>query len=147
MTKTFVAAIVGGDSVEATVTFEKESVRKIQWKVVGRLALYAAVDQLKPQMLVQKTKLPIPQGKEPEQLLLRELLLKIRGEWGDELSDPELCHCRKIPQINVERAIILGAHTIEKVRARSSANTSCGTCLPEVDALFKKYGIVGTPSS
>lgn len=141
MSETFVAAIVGGDTVEATVTFEKDTVRKIQWKIVGRLALYTAVNQLKSQMLVPKNQLPVPRGKEPEQLLLRELLLKIRGEWGDEPSDPELCHCRKIPQVNVERAIILGAHTIEKVRARSSANTSCGTCLPEVDALFKKYGI------
>ncbi len=147
MTETFVATIVGGDAVEATVTFEKDIVRKIQWKIVGRLALYSAIDQLKSQMLVHKSKLPVPQGKEPEQLLLRELLLKIRDEWGDAPSDPELCHCRKIPQINVERAIILGAHTIEKVRARSSANTSCGTCLPEVDALFKKYGIGCTPSS
>ncbi len=141
MTKTFVAAIAGGDSVEAIVTFDKDTIRKVQWNIVGRLALYAAINQLQAKMLVHKSKLPVPQGKEPEQLLLRELLLKIREEWGDEPSDPELCHCRKIPQINVERAIILGAHTIEKVRARSSANTSCGTCLPEVDALFKKYGL------
>ncbi len=141
MTQHFSAIIVGGDSVEATITIENEILHKIQWKIVGRLALYKAVDQLKVQMLVTRKKLPIPQGKTPEMLLLRELLLKIRGEWGGEPSDPELCHCRKIPQTHVERAIILGAHTIEKVRARSSANTSCGTCLPEVEELFKKYGI------
>jgi NAD(P)H-nitrite reductase large subunit len=66
-------------------------------------------------------------------------VLKIKGEWGEAPSDPELCHCRKISQAQVERAIILGAHTIEKVRQRSSANTGCGTCLPDVEALFKKY--------
>ena len=141
MTQHFSASLVGGDSVEATITIQNETLHKIQWKIVGRLALYAAVEKLNAQMLVHRTKLPIPQEKTPEMLLLRELILKIRGEWGDAPSDPELCHCRKIPQTHVERAIILGAHTIEKVRARSSANTSCGTCLPEVDALFKKYGI------
>jgi bacterioferritin-associated ferredoxin len=139
MSQKFSAAIVGGDSVEATITFENETVRKIQWTVVGRQELSAAIRDLTPKMLVHRKNLPLPQGKTPEQLLLRELILKVRGEWGDTPSDPELCHCRKIPQAHVERAIILGAHTIEKVRTRSLANTSCGTCLPEVEELFKKY--------
>ncbi len=137
----FFAVITGGDSVEASVIFDGDTLCDVKWKIVGRLALYTEVNELKSKMLVSKKSLPIPQGKTPEQLLLRELILKIRGEWGDAPSDPELCHCRKISQVHVERAIILGAHTIEKVRVRSAANTSCGTCLPEVEALFKKYGI------
>lgn len=141
MKQKFSAFIVGGDSVEVTVTFEKEVLHHMEWSIVGRAELYLAVEKIIPHMRVAKNQLPIPSGKTPEQLLLRELLLKIRGEWGDAPSDPELCHCRKIPQTHVERAIILGAHTIEKVRARSSANTSCGTCLPEVEELFKKYGV------
>ncbi len=141
MTQKFSAFIVGGDSIEVTVTFEKEILHHMEWHIVGRAELYLAVEKIIPHMRVAKNQIPILTGKTPEQLLLRELLLKIRGEWGDAPSDPELCHCRKIPQTHVERAIILGAHTIEKVRARSSANTSCGTCLPEVEELFKKYGV------
>ena len=141
MKQKYSALIVGGDSVEVTITFEKEKLHHMEWQIVGRPELYLAVEKIIPQMRVAKDQLPVPTGTTPEQLLLRELLLKIRGEWGDAPSDPELCHCRKIPQTHVERAIILGAHTIEKVRARSAANTSCGTCLPEVEELFKKYGV------
>lgn len=139
MKQTFEASIVGGDFVEVTVDVDNHQVTQTKWNVVGRDELYSAVRALQPQVRGDLKKLPVPQGKTPEQLLLRQLMLKIRGEWGDEPSDPELCHCRKIPQSHVERAIILGAHTIEKVRQRSSANTGCGTCMPEVEALLKKY--------
>ncbi len=139
MKQSFQAEILGGDSVSITIEIENQQITKTQWKVVGREELYQAVQALQIQIKGDLKKLPVPNGKTPEQLLLRQLILKIRGEWGDEPSDPELCHCRKIPQTHVERAIILGAHTIEKVRQRSSANTGCGTCMPEVEALLQKY--------
>lgn len=139
MKQKFQAAIIGGDYVEVDADIENQQITKTQWKIVGREELYHAVQVLQPQIKGDLKKLPVPNGKTPEQLLLRQLILKMRGEWGDEPSDPELCHCRKIPQSHVERAIILGAHTIEKVRQRSSANTGCGTCMPEVEALLQKY--------
>lgn len=139
MNKTFHAAIVGGDSVEVTIQFDKNSVVETKWNVIGRVELLSAIEKLKSQLKGDLQQVPVPVGRAPEQLLLKELILKIKGKWGEEPSDPELCHCRKIPQSHVERAIILGAHTIEKVRQRSSANTGCGTCLPDVEALFKKY--------
>lgn len=139
MSSVFRAAIVGGDSIEVNVELENNQIQKAQWSVIGRSELYTAVQNYKEHVKGDCKKIPVPEGKTPEQLLLKELVLKIRGEWGDQPSDPELCHCRKIPQSHVERAIILGAHTIEKVRQRSSANTGCGTCMPEVEELLKKY--------
>ncbi len=139
MSQIYRASITGGDSVEVVVKVVSNNIIATDWTLVGREELYAAAQTIKPQILGDAKKIPIPSGQSPEQLLLRELILKIRGEWGEEPSDPELCHCRKIPQSQVERAIILGAHTVEKVRQRCSANTGCGTCMPEVEALLKKY--------
>jgi bacterioferritin-associated ferredoxin len=139
MTSIFRAAIVGGDEVEVVLHLNGQIIDKSEWKVIGREALYVAVHGLKSQMKGPLSSLSVPEGRSPEQLLLRELVLKIKGLWGDAPSDPELCHCRKISQANVERGIILGAHSIEKVRQRTSANTGCGTCMPEIEELLKKY--------
>lgn len=102
-------------------------------KVVGSLELLNKFKQW------QKNPILISSGKAPEDLLLKELSLKIQDKWPLTGDEPELCHCRKIPQINVERAIVLGAHSVEQVRARTSANTGCGTCLPDVERVLKAY--------
>lgn len=139
MNKTISVEIAGGDEVSVTYHVENDKIIRSQWSVVGRLELYEEVKKLKTLFVGDYRQIPIPTGTHPEQLLLKKLVLKVRDEWGEQPSDPELCHCRKVPQINVERAIILGAHTIEKVRLRTSANTGCGTCLPDINDLLKKY--------
>lgn len=135
----FEVSILGGDKVTVTVDMAGTVIQSTSWNVIGSLELVAAVTVLKNQLQGDVTKLAVPQGKTASQLLLKKLVLKIKGEWLAEDSDPELCHCRKIPQTHVERAIILGAHTVEKVRQRTSANTGCGTCLPDVEKILEKY--------
>lgn len=139
MSSTYRAALRGGDEITVVVKINNGVIVSSQWRVVGRESLVEAVRQWKPTFQGSLTDLKVPTGTSLETLLLRQLVMKVKGTWGEQPSDPELCHCRKISQENVERAIILGAHTVEKVRQRTSANTGCGTCLPDIEDLLKKY--------
>jgi bacterioferritin-associated ferredoxin len=69
-------------------------------------------------------------------LLVSEALDRIQGRFKIPVEDPETCHCRKIPTSKVDEAIVLGAHTPEKVRAWTSASSGCGTCRPVLETLI-----------
>ena len=136
---TYKAAVRGGDEVTVQVDLKNNEILSSQWMVIGRESLIEAVQKFKPSFQGALNALKVPEGRSLESLLLREIVMKVKDQWGDLPPDPELCHCRKIPQENVERAILLGAHTVEKIRQRTSANTGCGTCLPDIEDLLKKY--------
>lgn len=79
----------------------------------------------------------LPQGNGHSELLLRELILKIQGQWKYPYEQQELCHCRAIPTENVDQAILCGAHTTEAVSTITTASTACGTCRPDVLAILQ----------
>jgi bacterioferritin-associated ferredoxin len=81
--------------------------------------------------------LPLPVGQSAAALCLRELILKIKGEWVYPYSEEEICHCRAVPTAVVDQAICTGAHTTKKVSEQTSASTACGTCRPDVAAILK----------
>jgi bacterioferritin-associated ferredoxin len=78
----------------------------------------------------------IPQGNSHSDLLVRELILRARGEWEFPVQEAETCHCRAVPTNTIDQAIVCGAHSIDKVRRLTSANTACGTCFPEVEKIL-----------
>jgi bacterioferritin-associated ferredoxin len=69
-------------------------------------------------------------------ILIEEVILKLKGEFQLPITEEELCHCRKIPTAKVDNAIVLGAQTPEKVRAWTSASSGCGTCRPNVEKII-----------
>jgi bacterioferritin-associated ferredoxin len=84
----------------------------------------------------------IPIGQAHSDLLIKELILKAKGEWlfpiqTDDMSNFELCHCRAVTAQRVDQAIIAGAHTMEQVRLATSASTGCGTCWPEIEKIIE----------
>lgn len=78
----------------------------------------------------------LPAGEDHVSLLLREVILKSRGEWKFPYKDDELCHCRSIPTKTVDQAIVAGAHTPEAVTRQTSASSACGTCRPDVQNII-----------
>jgi bacterioferritin-associated ferredoxin len=137
--KTVHAGVPGGDEVSLTLFLtESGDIKKSEWRVTGSLEMIEEAQNLKNKMKGPLASAPLPEGFSFQKLLLKELLLKAREEWPGE-DEQELCHCRNVPQKIVERAILLGAHSVEKVRQRTSANTGCGTCLPDVERLLKLY--------
>lgn len=79
---------------------------------------------------------PLPEGQDHSSLLLKEMILKLRGEWNFPYDEDELCHCRTVPTHTVDQAIIAGAHTPEIVTRQTSASTACGTCRPNVQKMI-----------
>lgn len=138
MEKKYCAKIEGGDEIHVVVDVNGSSIRAVSWNVVGSLALIAAAKNLKSTFPSTVEALVAPVGNDAASLLVKELVLKIQNKWDAGDDDPEVCHCRKISQRSIERAIVLGAHTLEKVRKRTSANTGCGACMPDVLDLISK---------
>lgn len=81
-------------------------------------------------------KWPLPEGQDHSSLLLREMILRLRGEWAFPYGEEELCHCRSVSAHTVDQAIIAGAHSTEVVSRQTNASTNCGTCRPEVQKII-----------
>lgn len=80
---------------------------------------------------------PQPQGIEHQDLLLKEIILKLRNEWNFPYQEDEICHCRSVSTERVDQAIISGAHTPEMVSRQTNASTSCGTCRTEIEKIIR----------
>jgi bacterioferritin-associated ferredoxin len=82
------------------------------------------------------SKWPVPEGNDHSSILLREMVLRLRGEWKFPYQEDEVCHCRTISTHAVDQAVIAGAHSPEVVTRQTSASTACGTCRPEVQKII-----------
>jgi bacterioferritin-associated ferredoxin len=83
------------------------------------------------------SKWPVPEGQDHSSLLLREMVLRLRGEWQAVSAEVEVCHCRGISAHTIDQAIIAGAFTPEVVTRQTSASAQCGTCRPEVHKMIQ----------
>lgn len=78
----------------------------------------------------------IPQGNSHSEILLREALLKAKGEWNFPYKDEELCHCRAVTTAKVDAAIIGGCRSVRALARETSAGTSCGSCRPDAEQII-----------
>lgn len=104
-------------------------------RVLGCVALQEKVKAL-AKADPDPAKWPMPEGTDHNDLLIREFILRARGEWKFPYADAELCHCRSVPTEVVDQAILAGAHTCVNVSSRTSASTACGTCRPDVQKII-----------
>ncbi len=82
-----------------------------------------------------------PQGIHHSEILVRELIQKVRGTWNFPYAHSELCHCRAVSASGVDAAILQGAHTIASVGRLTLAGTGCGKCQSDIATLLKHRGI------
>jgi NAD(P)H-nitrite reductase large subunit len=104
---------------------------------LGRLELLRGIADLRQELKQGQLPARPPEGCEPHQILLREIVKKARSEWVFPYAQSELCHCRAVPADIVDQAIVYGAHTPEKVSEWTSASTACGSCRFDVEALLR----------
>lgn len=107
-----------------------------QLTVVGGAEALALASEWRGRLNGTLSALPLPAGNSPFEILLREILLKMKGEWKFPYEEAEVCHCRVVSLETVDAAIICGAHTPQKVSEWTSASTACGTCRPDVTAIL-----------
>lgn len=79
----------------------------------------------------------VPGGSDHASMLVRELLLKMRGQWKLPYEPYEICHCRAVPTHVVDQAIVAGAHSVAAIGRWTTASTACGTCQPDVEKMLK----------
>jgi bacterioferritin-associated ferredoxin len=133
--KTFLVEVLGHDRLE--VEFKGEEISSV--KAIGCFNFLELINKYVNQYGFNISNWVVPEGKTHQDLLLKQLILKVRGLWKScsQLGlEDELCHCRKIPSRVVDDCIHRGFADIQSIRRLTSANTACGTCLPEVEKLI-----------
>lgn len=114
-----------------------------QLEVIGGADSLALAADWRRQLKGDVSSLALPTGNTPFEILLREIILKVKGEWNFPYKESEVCHCRMVSLETVDAAIICGAHTPQKVSEWTSASTACGTCRPDVTAILA-YRLAGS---
>ena len=104
--------------------------------MVGCTEFMDMMQAMKRNFGVDPSKWPLPETQDHGAILLREMILKLRGEWKFPYEEDEVCHCRTISTQMIDQAIIAGAHTPEIVTRQTSASTACGTCRPNVQKII-----------
>lgn len=122
---------MGRDFIEIDLSQSKARIQ-----VVGCSEILALMRKYQIQFGNDPQLWPLPQGTTHGELLLKEVLMKMRGEWVYPYEHIELCHCRTIPTEVVDQAIVAGAHNTATVSRRTSASTACGTCRPDVQKII-----------
>lgn len=124
----------GQDRIEVMVDPAAKSEPTVRFR--GCSAMMDLMQGMRKNFGVNPAKWPIPEGHSHAEMLLRELVLKLRGEWFLAYKEDEVCHCRKVSTEIVDRAILAGAHTPQVVSRQTSASTACGTCRPNVQKMI-----------
>lgn len=129
------AELKGRDLLEIEVS-DASSGGRARLRAVGCTELLSLVRRFQVQNGKDPLSWPLPGGLSHSELLLKEVLLKARGQWDFPYKEEELCHCRSVSTEIVDQAIVAGAHRCEIVSRQTSASTSCGTCRPHVQSLI-----------
>ncbi len=126
------AQIAGQDLIEG------EKLSPGQWRLRAR-GCHRFLNAVKKLLLSEKNpeKWELPSGTSHADLLVKEFILKVKGQWQYPYLQDEICHCRAVPTESVDQAIINGAFTTTRVSRETSASTACGTCRPDVEAIIK----------
>lgn len=132
--KTVRVEIPGRDRIE----FIQKDQESGEFSFVGCDQLSALIFKLKKEQGLDPRKWNIPTGTSHSDLLLKEFLLKLRGEYQVVYPHEEICHCRKVNTHEVEQAILCGAHSTEKVSRWTGASTACGTCRADVEKIIQE---------
>ena len=132
MQKHFEWSESGRESLEITLEMEGHKISKAEVKSKGCLQFLKLSQKMKTKLKGPIGDLLPPSGSDHSSMIWREMIAQIQEEWLLPVSQEEICHCRKVSTKTVDRSIVFGAHTIEEVRKRTSANTGCGTCKEDV---------------
>lgn len=138
MKKTIVAEIPGRERVELEFEVDPQGdLRQVSLRGVGGPDLLDLLTRWRIHLRGSLVGVPLPPGNETGAMLVREVLQKAQGRWHYPYTHEELCHCRAVSTLTVDRAVLVGAHTPREVSRLTSASTACGTCRPDVEAIIK----------
>ena len=124
----------GRDFLEVECTSIPGPVTRVSF--MGCTEFMSMMQSMRKNFGVDISKWPLPETNDHGAILLREMILKLRGEWDFPYKEDEVCHCRTVATHTVDQAVIAGAHSTDKVTRQTSLSTACGTCRPEVQKII-----------
>jgi bacterioferritin-associated ferredoxin len=133
----FVVELEGRDRIEVSGS---------QVRFRGCSELTGLMKQLRGEHGPELGQWPLPEGTSHSEILIREAILKAKGEWKFPYQEAEVCHCRGVACRTVDQAIIAGAHSTDVVSRQTSTSTACGTCRPDVQKMIQ-YRVHGPAQS
>ena len=135
--KYFERKINGREEISLSVEVdESQKVLSSELTALGPLPFLRQVNEWRNKFVGPLSSVTMPEGDDTGSMLLREILLKAKGEWNPPYQQEQMCHCRAISTTKVEEAILVGNHSHRKVSRMTSASTACGTCHPDVQAMI-----------
>jgi bacterioferritin-associated ferredoxin len=104
--------------------------------MLGCTEFMEMMQKMKRHFGVDIAKWPLPEGTDHSSILLREMVLKLRGEWVFPVEKEQICRCLSVSARIIDQAIVGGAHTSEKVTKVTSASSACGSCRPDIQKII-----------
>ncbi|MGL4739952.1 MAG: (2Fe-2S)-binding protein [Sarcina sp.] len=52
------------------------------------------------------------------------------------MADRIVCNCKNVSYLDIRKAMINGARTVEEIQEMTGAGTGCGGCIPEVESIL-----------
>lgn len=136
MEKTYEWTDPGRESLHLKLQIENGQIQSVEMQIKGCMDFLLLSQKMKSKLVGPLADLLPPSGTDHSSVIWREMIARIQDSWSLPMEHAELCHCRKITTQKVDRAIVYGAHTVEEVRKRTSANTGCGTCKNDVQSMI-----------
>ncbi len=133
----YFAGVKGRDEVRADIEIKDGVITNSKIMAIGCLPFLKLVDEFRAKITGDVKQISLPKTSDHAALIIKELLLKLMGEWNFPYKDLELCHCRAISCERVDASIVYGARTAEDVAKNSSAGTGCGTCRKDTENIIK----------
>ena len=125
--------------IEFEFETDGELIKALRWKAQACHFVLEQATKFTKQVKNKNFKQYKPQfSQDHAGLLMAEVWGKLKKEFVSPKDDLEICHCRKINEDVIDRAVVLGAHTPEKVKEWTSASSGCGTCRNEVQKIIQK---------
>lgn len=135
----------GHEELKARVELDShKNIVRAELLGIGGPDFIRALSEFRPKLRGSLEALQALEGVAPHDIMLREMVLKLKGQWAPPYTESEICHCRVVATELVDLAICTGAHTSRQVSELTSASTSCGTCRPDVEAMIR-YRLKGLP--
>ena len=52
-------------------------------------------------------------------------------------GDKIICHCKQVSYIDIRKAMIAGARTVQEIKDMTGAATGCGRCVGEIEKILE----------
>ena len=80
-------------------------------------------------------------------IIIKNLLDKYKEiYWRIKMAGNKVvCHCKNVSYIDIRKAMIAGARTVEEIKEMTGAGTACGGCVKEIEKILASVcGCKGT---